>query len=135
MTYLLDTNTCIALLNNRPDEVANRLATHQPDEIFLCQIVKAELYYGAYRSERVAENLALLAQFCQQFASLPFTDQAVDIYGQIRADLARQGNLIGPNDFIIAATALAHNVILVTHNLGEFSRVANLKLEDWVAVS
>ena len=131
MTYLLDTNTCIALLNNRPGRVAEQLATFRPSDISLCQIVKAELYYGAYKSDRVAENLTILHQFCQQFQTLSFTDRAVEIYGQIRADLVRQGLPIGPNDFIIAATALAHDVTLVTHNTREFSRLPELKLADW----
>ena len=133
MTYLLDTNTCIALLNNRPVRVAEQLAGLRPSEVFLCQIVKAELYYGAYKSERAAENLPLLQQFCQQFQTLPFTDSAVEVYGQIRADLARQGLPIGPNDFIIAAIALAHDVTLVTHNTREFERLSGLKLADWTA--
>lgn len=132
MTRLLDTNTCVALLNNRPSSVAKQLATLSPDEVFLCQIVKAELYYGAYKSERPAENLTLLQQFCQQFQILPFTNRAVDIYGYIRSELAKQGQPIGPNDFIIAAIALAHDAILITHNTREFGRVPNLKLEDWV---
>jgi tRNA(fMet)-specific endonuclease VapC len=65
------------------------------------------------------------------FASLPFDDRAAEHYGRIRADLTARGDLIGPNDLLIAAIALAHNLILVTHNVREFSRVGGLLWEDW----
>ena len=64
--------------------------------------------------------------------SLPFNDQAAEAYGRIRARLGTQGTPIGPNDLIIAATAIAHNVTLITHNTREFSRVDSLRIEDWV---
>jgi tRNA(fMet)-specific endonuclease VapC len=131
MTYLLDTNICISYLNDRNSAVARKLTTVRPDAIFLCQIVKAELYYGAYKSSRRQSNLALLRHFFNQFVSLPFNDQAAEAYGRIRAQLADQGTPIGPNDLIIAATAVAHNVTLVTHNTREFNRVGDLRIEDW----
>ena len=133
MSYLLDTNACISYLNDRSSPVIARLAMTKPDEVFLCQIVKAELYYGAYKSTQRRSNLDLLAHFFSQFASLPFNDQATEVYGRIRARLAVQGTPIGPNDLIIAAIAIAHNVTLVTHNTREFSRVDNLQIEDWAA--
>jgi tRNA(fMet)-specific endonuclease VapC len=78
-------------------------------------VVKAELLYGAYRSSWRADNLHLLALLFQQFESLPFDDAAAEAYGRIRTDLAAQGTPIGPNDLMIAATALTNNLILVTH--------------------
>jgi tRNA(fMet)-specific endonuclease VapC len=95
------------------------------------QIVKAELYYGAYKSSRREENLALLRYFFGQFASLPFNDQASEIYGRIRAELTARGAPIGPNGLIVAAVAVAHDATLVTHNAREFSRVDGLRFEDW----
>ena len=97
----------------------------------ICQIVKAELIYGAYRSARREANLALLARFFSQFVSLPFDDASAEIYGRIRAELVRAGTPIGPNDLMIAAIALAHDAILVTHNVREFGRVEGLRFEDW----
>ncbi len=102
-------------------------------------MVKAELLYGAYRSSRRADNLQLLATLFQQFGSLPFDDAAAEHYGRVRADLdgrvradlAAQGTPIGPNDLMIAAIALANNLILITHNTRESARVAGLTLEDW----
>lgn len=131
MTYLLDSNTCIQLLNNRNSAVARRLATLQPTEVRLCTVVKAELYYGAYKSSRQESNLARLERFCRQFRSLPFDDPAAVAYGQIRAQLATLGTPIGANDLLIAAIARANNLTLVTHNTREFGRVEALALEDW----
>jgi tRNA(fMet)-specific endonuclease VapC len=93
-------------------------------------VVKAELFHGALKS-RNEKNLTLVKIFSTSFESLPFDDQAAEIYGHIRAALEKQGKLIGPYDLLIAAIALANNVTLVTHNLDEFKRVPNLVLEDW----
>lgn len=131
MTYLLDTNTCIRFLNPRRSAVPNHLAAVSREAVAICQIVKAELYYGAYKSARRDENLALLAKFFSQFVSLPFDDAAAEAYGRLRAELARRGTPIGPNDLMIAAIALAHDLILITHNTSEFGRVPGLRLEDW----
>ena len=129
--YLLDTNVCIALLNGRPVSVAARLRVHSPVEIRLSSVVKAELYYGARHSSRVAENLTLLHRFFEPYVCLPFDDRCAEHYGQIRADLARDGTPIGPNDLMIAATARANELTLVTHNVREFERVVGLPVEDW----
>jgi tRNA(fMet)-specific endonuclease VapC len=129
--YLLDTNACIRILNNTSAPLVARLRAHDPNEIRLSSVVRAELLYGARRSQRPAENLALLGRFFAAFLSLPFDDQCAESYGVLRAALAREGRLIGPNDLMIAATALAHDCTLVTHNTDEFSRVPDLRIEDW----
>jgi tRNA(fMet)-specific endonuclease VapC len=129
--YLLDTNACIAYLNDRNSLVARRLMAVNSDKVFLCQIVKAELYYGAYKSSRRQPNLELLQRFFGQFASLAFDDQAAEAYGRLRAELAARGAPIGPNDLIIAAIAVAHGATLVTRNTREFNRVPDLQVEDW----
>ena len=131
MTYLLDTNTCIRFLNPRSSAVPNHMAAVRQEEVVICQIVKAELYYGAYKSARRDANLALLAKFFNQFVSRPFDDASAAAYGRLRAELARRGTPIGPNDLMIAAIALAYDLTLVTHNTVEFARVPGLRLEDW----
>jgi tRNA(fMet)-specific endonuclease VapC len=131
MTYLLDTNTCIQFLNSRRASVQHRMAAVGREEVTICQIVKAELYFGAYKSTRREANLELLAKFFSQFVSFPFDDASTEAYGRLRADLARQGTPIGPNDLMIAAIALAHDLTLVTHNTKEFKRVSGLRFEDW----
>lgn len=131
MSYLLDTNACIRYLNGRSDPLRRQLEAHQPEEIVLCSVVKAELFFGAWRSQNPQHILEKQKQFTERFLSLSFDDRAAEIYGHIRADLAQKGTPIGPNDLLIAAIALAAEVTLVTHNLDEFSRIVGLSLEDW----
>jgi len=133
MTYLLDMNACVELLNERDSSIARKLAATDSQLVVVCSIVKAELYHGAYKSSKREANLNLLARFFQRFMSLPFDDSAAEHYGRLRALLQRQGNLIGPNNLLIASIALANNVTLVTHNTAEFSRVTGLQIEDWQA--
>ncbi|HGG59193.1 MAG TPA: type II toxin-antitoxin system VapC family toxin [Gammaproteobacteria bacterium] len=129
--FLLDTNLCIRILTTPAPHLQRKFKMHSPDEIALCSIVKSELLYGARHSQQVEANLQLLNKFFAPLRSLFFDDRCAEEAGQIRADLAARGQPIGPNDLLIAATARAHNAILVTHNIREFSRVANLNLEDW----
>lgn len=129
--YLLDTNTSIHFLNGSSASIKQQLQNSTPNEIVLCSVVKAELLYGARHSQKVEANLQRLKQFFAPLSSLPFDDRSAEEYAQIRADLTRQGKLIGPNDLLIAAIARAHDAILVTNNTAEFQRVANLRLVDW----
>ncbi len=129
--YLLDTNACIRVLNGSSPALVARLRAHAPSEIRLSSVTRGELLHGARRSARVAENIKLLSTFFAPFLSLPFDDSCAEHYGALRASLAAAGKPIGPNDLLIAATALAADLTLVTHNLREFSRVAGLKIEDW----
>src|SRR6266508_3930181 len=131
MIYLLDSNTCITFLRNRPSPVLRRIQQAQTQDIALCSIVVAELYEGAYRSARKAENLSKVISFTQSFTVLPFDTAAAEIAGQNGANLAAKGTPIGPHDLQIAAIALAYDLTLVTHNTREFSRVVGLRLEDW----
>ena len=129
--YLLDTNACIRILNRTSEGLVRRLSVHEPTDIRLCSVVKAELFCGARRSKRVAENLTLLRRFFEPFVCLPFDDRCAEHFGLIRAELERSGRPIGPYDLMIAATARAHDLVLVTHNVREFSRVIGLQTEDW----
>jgi tRNA(fMet)-specific endonuclease VapC len=131
LPFLLDTNACIAYLRRRNANVINRVQARPPDELGLCSVVVAELYFGAFKSPQPAKNFSLLAMFLPVFLSLPFEDRAAKVYGQIRADLEAKGMPIGPNDFMIAAIALANDLTLVTHNTAEFTRVPGLKSVDW----
>lgn len=133
MSYLLDTNTWIRYLNDSNAGVVKRMAETPPEELHLCSVVKAELFYGAERSTRREANLLLLSQLFARFLSLSLDDAAAAICGHVRAQLAAKGTPIGPSDFMIAAIALANDLTLVTHNTDEFSRVEGLRLEDWEA--
>ena len=133
MMYLLDTNVCIGYLNGRAVGVMQRLETMRSQDIAVCSVVKAELFYGAMKSAHPARTLAKQQAFLNRFVSFPFDDPAAEAYGRIRAQLASQGTPIGPNDLMIASIAIANNLTLVTHNTREFGRVEGLRLEDWEA--
>ena len=102
-----------------------------PADIALCSVVKAELLFGAHRSEQKDNNLQLLQKLFAPLHSFDFDDKAAEHYAQIRADLTAQGNLIGANDLMIAAITRANKATLITHNTGEFERVQGLMIEDW----
>lgn len=131
MKFLLDTNTCIRYLNGRAPAVRDHLHRYPARDVAVCSVVKAELYFGAMKSANPDKTLAGQNKFLSQYVSLPFDDRAASEYGRVRARLSAQGTMIGPNDVLIASIALANDVILVTHNTREFSRITDLKLEDW----
>lgn len=129
MKYLLDTNTCIRYMNGRAPKLRAKFLTIQRADIVLCSVVKAEMLYGASPARSLAKQL----RFFKEFVSLPFDDRAAVIYGRIRARLKIRGTPIGANDLLIAAIAIANDLILVTHNIKEFSRIDDLAIEDWEA--
>ncbi|MCP4690593.1 MAG: type II toxin-antitoxin system VapC family toxin [Desulfobacterales bacterium] len=98
MRYLLDTNICVYFLNKRSPRVIQRLRVIPPQDLWLCSIVKAELWYGALKSGRSSRNCTRLRAFFESFLSAPFDDDAVESYGEIRSTLERSGTPIGPND-------------------------------------
>jgi tRNA(fMet)-specific endonuclease VapC len=131
MRYLLDTNVCVVYLNGRSSSVRDRLLATPAEEIAVCSVVKAELFYGAFRSNNPQRTLERQQTFLLRFVSLPFQDEAALLAGQIRAKLASVGTPIGSYDLQIAAIAVVNNLTLVTHNTREFERVDRLQLEDW----
>ena len=128
---MLDTNTCIHILNDTSSAVVKRFASESPATVRLCSVVKAELLFGARKSKRVAKTLVSLRSLFDPIESLPFDDACAEQYGKIRADLERAGTPIGANDLMIAAIARHHDLAVVTHNVDEFSRVVGLGVEDW----
>jgi tRNA(fMet)-specific endonuclease VapC len=102
-----------------------------PDHIKIPSIVKAELLYGAYKSQKTDENLNKLDIFLSPFEIVSFDSNVSQVYGEIRAILEKKGTPIGPNDLIIASIVLSMKGVLVTNNIKEFSRVKNLKTVDW----
>lgn len=131
MLYLIDTNVCVMYLNGRSPSIRDRILSVPTQDIAVCSVVKAELFFGAMRSNNPTATLQRQQAFLDNYESLPFNDQCAIIFAQIRAQLAAQGTPIGAYDLQIAAIALAHNLILVTHNTREFSRIPQLQLEDW----
>jgi tRNA(fMet)-specific endonuclease VapC len=132
VTHLLDTNSCVDhLRHGLASTVTAKLAAAPPGSVVICSLVVGELHYGAHRSVRKTETLSQVQAFCRRFPSFTFDDQAAEEYGRIRAHLTAPGSVIGPNDLLIAAIALANDLTLVTNNTREFARVPGLKLEDW----
>lgn len=131
MSYLLDTNICIALLKGQDKILIEKLGSFKPHDFLLCSIVKAELTFGARNSQSVEANLTLLNKFFNQFVSLPFDDKSAEQYGVIRTTLSKSGTPIGANDLLIASIGLAHNLVIVTRNRSEFLRVPALRVETW----
>ena len=133
MAWLLDTNAWIIHIKNPGGPVEQRLNRTSPAEIFICAIVKAELWHGAHKYERRERRLIALNNLFQPFVSLPFDDAAARHYATIRHDLETRGQVIGPNDLKIASICLAHGLTLVSAN-AEFSRISGLRVEDWTCV-
>jgi len=129
--WLLDTNAWIAYLSKRPSPVKDRVKEAGEARVLLCDVVKGELLYGAYRSARVQQNLERLEDLFSVVRSLPFDGAAARHFAEIRAHLAAQGRPIGPYDLQIAGIARSRSVTVVTHNMDEFSRVPGLLVEDW----
>ena len=129
--YLLDTNVIVRYLNKKSPFIINRLRTIPVKDIFVCSVVKAELYYGANKSSNPQKILSKQDLFLDKFVSLHFDDKSAKLYGIIRANLEKKGTPIGPNDLLIASIAMANNLILVTHNTKEFLRIDGLLFEDW----
>lgn len=131
MKYLLDTNICILLLKKSDLSIVKKLKSLTPDQVGICSVVKAELLYGARKSQSVEKNLSLLSQFFEQLESLPFDDDATDFYGTQRSILEKAGTPIGNADLMIASIALANDLTVVTRNQKEFIRIQNLRVEVW----
>ena len=129
MPYLLDTNAVIAMLRDRASPAARRAHREQPRNVAISAIVAHELFFGAFKSRRVPENVAAVDAL--QFEVLEFDKEDARRAGEIRALLGLQGSTIGPFDVLIAGQALARDMILVTHNIREFGRVPGLQIEDW----
>lgn len=128
MRFLLDANAVIGLLGGNAGVLAG-VRRHSPQDFGIPAVVAHELYYGAYRSAKQAQNLALLDSL--RLEVLGFDKEDAQAAGKVRVMLAASGTPIGPYDVLIAGQALTRGLVLVTHNVGEFSRVAGLQVEDW----
>jgi len=126
--FLLDSNAVIALLRGDGGFLA-ALRAHRPEDFGISAIVAHELFYGAYKGRRRAENLARVEAL--QFEVVEFDREDARQAGEIRAALAAAGTPIGPYDVLIAGQAMARTLTLITHNTREFERVPGLHVEDW----
>ena len=129
--YFFDTNTCIYALKGLYD-LRTKILGFRPDEITIPSIVKAELLYGAKKSNHPKKATSSVSEFLFPFEVFDFNERTSVHYADIRSSLEKKGTPIGPNDLIIAAIVRAESGVLVTHNIQEFKRVRNLVIEDWV---
>ncbi len=137
MTYLLDTNICIYLLNRKLgyERILSHVDGRDYGEIAISAITLAEIEYGIAKSLKKPSNKAKLEYFLYQFECLPFDNLATSSYGSIRVALESKGTPIGPLDTLIAAHAYSLEATIITNNVKEFKRVANLKIENWLDTS
>lgn len=131
MRYMLDTNICIYSIKQKPINVILQLQKYDPEEICISSITYAELMHGVEKSKYKDRNFAALTIFLASIEVLDFDSLAAEQYGKIRADLERQGNVIGTMDMMIAGHAQSLGYTVVTNNTKEFIRVKNLKVENW----
>lgn len=129
--YLLDTNVCIEIARGRLPGIQKRMAALSYGQVTICAIVWAELELGARLSPKGYARARTQIEVFSLLPQWPFDRPCAERYAALRADLQHRGQLIGGNDMQIAAIALAHSLILVTHNTREFNRVPGLLIEDW----
>jgi tRNA(fMet)-specific endonuclease VapC len=130
--YLLDTKTCIYIINKKPPSAVNHIRSKHPDEIAISTITIAELEYGIYRSKHADQNRIALLEFLVPFIILDFDQSASAVYGSIRASLELKDAPIGPMDLLLAAQAISQQLVIVTNNEREFRRVEGLQIENWI---
>jgi tRNA(fMet)-specific endonuclease VapC len=131
--YLLDTNICIYIHRQKPENVLKRFQKLKPGDAAISVITWGELMYGAAKSNQRKKALQLLEEFKSFVPVLPLPEQAGNTYANIRASLESKGTPIGNNDLWIAAHAKAVDLTVITNNEREFKRVPGLKVENWVA--
>jgi tRNA(fMet)-specific endonuclease VapC len=129
--FMLDTNACIGVINNRPPILRERLLQIAPTEVAISQIVYYELAFGVCNSSQPEKNQANLLHFLKYVQVLAWGEEQAMVAARIRCDLLRKGEPIGPYDTLIAAHARSINAILISHNTREFTRVDGLEVEDW----
>ncbi|WEK46176.1 MAG: PIN domain-containing protein [Candidatus Andeanibacterium colombiense] len=128
---MLDTNLCIRVLRDRPADIRKRFAA-EAGQLAISTIVLHELHAGVLRSPDPERHLSQLEDFVPRLTVLDFDDLAALHAADIKAELLKRGNVIGPNDLLIAGHARSLGVKLITGNLREFQRVDGLRCEDWL---
>jgi tRNA(fMet)-specific endonuclease VapC len=132
MRFMLDTDSCIALIKRKPAKMLDKLTSHAPGDIGLSTVTLAELRYGVAKSAQKERNSQALDEFLLPLEIADFDETTAGAYGEVRAALEKAGTPIGPLDTQIGAHALSLGAVLVTHNTREFCRVPGLAVEDWL---
>jgi tRNA(fMet)-specific endonuclease VapC len=133
MRFMLDTDSCIALIKQKPAPVLRRLTSLSPGEAGISAVTLAELRYGVAKSGRREKNALALDEFLLPLEVADFDEPAAEAYGLVRATLEKLGTPIGPLDTQIGAHALSLGATLVSHNTREFRRIPGLTVVDWLS--
>jgi tRNA(fMet)-specific endonuclease VapC len=133
MRFMLDTDSCIALIKRKPGSVLRRLTSLAPGEAGISAVTLAELRFGVAKSAQRETNGLALDEFLLPLEIADFDEAAAATYGSVRAGLEKVGTPIGPLDTQIGAHALSLGAALVSHNTREFRRVPGLKVVDWLS--
>jgi len=133
MRFMLDTDSCIALIKRKPASVLRRLTVLAPGEAGISAVTLAELRYGVAKSSKRETNGQALDEFLLPLEVADFDEPAAEIYGAVRAALEKAGTPIGPLDTQIGAHAISLGAALVSHNVREFRRIPGLTVVDWLA--
>lgn len=131
LRYMLDTDICIYIMNDRSQRAFMELTRHDREEVCVSAITVAELCYGNQKSQKVDFNFERLRRFLEVVQVQNFDAVAAQEYGELRAELEKRGEKIGGNDMLIAAHANSLDLTLVTHNVREYARVPGLEVADW----
>jgi tRNA(fMet)-specific endonuclease VapC len=129
--YMLDTDTCSYIMKRSSEPLLKKLQKTPVDDVCISVITKSELLYGVELSPRRPQDELALKAFLRYVALMPFDDAASSHYAKIRADLKKQGRMIGANDLFIAAHARSLDLVLITNNMREFRRIHGLAIENW----
>ena len=132
MKVMLDSNICIAIINQKPPQALKRFPAYKVGEIGISRVTLAELEFGVAKSQHLEKNQAALDEFVLPLEIANFDRETARVYGRIRAALEKKGTPIGPLDMMIGAHALSLGVTLATNNTKEFSRIKGLTVAHWL---
>ena len=131
MRYILDTNICIYIINQKPVKVLSRFKEHKAGDICISIMTEAELNYGVAKSTKPDQNSVALKEFLQPLVVLDYNEQDSEAYGRIRWELEKKGKIIGAMDLLIASQAISRDMVLITNNEKEFKRIKGIRIENW----
>ena len=131
MKFMLDTNICIYIIKNKPAKVLKKFSKVEPKDVCISSITSSELWFGVNKSSNFERNAIALEEFLSPLTILEYDESASKIYGEIRAELEKKGQVIGSMDLLISAHAISRNLTLVTNNSREFKRIKDLDIENW----
>ena len=132
MKYMLDTNTCIYLINHRSQKVIQKFLSYDPNDICISTITYAELLSGLEKNKNFERNQIAMTLFLSPITILTFDDKVAETYGKVRASFDEKNTSLNQLDMLIASHAISENLTLVTNNEKGFKKIKGLKVENWI---